>query len=68
MSSLTAKQKEIYRPLSDENNLEAVKTKLVDIMSLFESFRDADKEYNTALVDKGPREDLDTFTWIPSGV
>ena len=55
LSALTAKHKEIDNLLTDENNLEAVKVKLMEISSLFQRFTDAHEEYNATLIDESQR-------------
>ena len=57
LSALTVKRKEIDSLLTDENNLEAVKVKLTEITSLFQSFTEAHEEYNAALIDESQREE-----------
>ena len=58
LSALTAnKRKEIDSLFTDENNLEAVKVKLMEITSLFQRFTAAHEEYNAALIDESQRQE-----------
>ena len=58
LSALTAnKRKEIDSLLTDENNLEAVKVKLMEITSLFQRFTDAPEDYNAGLIDESQRQE-----------
>ena len=57
LSSLSAKRREINNLLTDKNNSEAVKMKLLEIPSRFRKFAEAQHTYNAALTDEGERQE-----------
>ena len=61
LSSLSAKRREIDNLLIDESNLEAVKVKLPEMMSLFRKFAEVQHVPHLALTDEGQRQESEVY-------